>query len=153
MPSIASTYKSLQSDYHKLSFKVADRAYWSSIEKTIYSPVPSCLEDLYDLFHEIGHALLGHQDYSKDIALIRMETQAWEKAKTISTNYSVSIPEEYVENKLETYRSWLYLRSQCPSCSAHGIQTHHATYTCLVCDSKWTNNSAFFCGLQRHLSK
>ena len=38
--------------------------------------------------HELGHALCRHKDYTVDVERIRIESEAWERAKTVYQNYT-----------------------------------------------------------------
>lgn len=116
-----------------------------------YNPADALAPQL--LLHELGHALLGHSDYSHDIKLIEIERAAWEKAVAFSTEYGIDISEDTVEDHLDTYRDWLHARSLCPSCSTTGLQTASNGYTCPSCHTSWRVNQAKTCGLKRYKTK
>ena len=105
------------------------------------------------LLHEVGHALLNHQDYDHDIHLLEMERAAWDKAQSFSPEFEIMIDKEMVEDALDTYRDWLHVRSLCPSCSSTGVQTATNVYTCLACHHTWRVNEARTCQLRRYDTK
>lgn len=116
-----------------------------------YNPASPDAE--YYLLHEFGHAMLQHSDYTQDINLLKMERAAWDEARTIGSDYAINIPEDTVEDALDTYRDWLHNRSLCPECSATGIQVAPLLYQCTACHSQWRVNEARSCSLRRYLTK
>lgn len=151
MPSTTSQLATkLISDYPEFMFIVSETNKWVPLPQEIHynpnEPQP------YELFHELAHALLGHTSYNYDIALLGMERDAWHYATTIlAPRYSLSIPYDYSNMTLETYREWLHSRSLCPRCQATGVQTKKTLYTCLACHALWQVNEARTCGLRRHI--
>ncbi|HRN97393.1 MAG TPA: hypothetical protein PLZ58_03055 [Candidatus Saccharibacteria bacterium] len=149
MHSTVSIISRFKLDFPSLSFKNGNSFAWSPSEKTVYydeyGKDATCL-----VLHETAHGLLGHTNYSKDIELIGMERQAWEKAAEIAKKYDVTIDEETVQSNLDSYRDWLHARSTCPNCTATGVQETKNTYTCLACGHKWRVNEARVCGLKRY---
>ena len=105
------------------------------------------------LLHEVGHALLNHQNYDHDIHLLEMERAAWDKAQSFSLDFGIMIDKKMVEDALDTYRDWLHARSLCPSCSSTGVQTATNVYTCLACHHVWRVNEARTCQLRRYDTK
>lgn len=87
------------------------------------------------LLHELGHAILLHQDYGTDMARLKMERAAWEKARELATVYGVKFDDEMVENELDTYREWLDKKSRCPSCGLTRFQTPDGVYHCPKCEN------------------
>ena len=85
------------------------------------------------LLHEVGHAILGHQDFRTDARRIKMEREAWEKARELCVKYGVLYDEEVVECELDTYRDWLDKKSRCPSCRLTRFQTPDGEYHCPHC--------------------
>ncbi len=135
-----------------ISFAQGDGFYWSPKSMTVfYDSTHKNGQQL--LMHELGHALLGHGSYSRDIELIGMERAAWEHALTLGAQYSVDINNDLIEEYLDSYRDWLHARSQCPSCSSTGIQTAPQAYQCLNCSSTWRVNNARTCGLKRYKTR
>jgi len=105
------------------------------------------------LLHEVGHALLNHQEYDHDIHLLEMERAAWDKAQSLATLFGLVIDSKMVEGALDTYRDWLHARSLCPQCSSTGVQTAPNMYTCLACHHTWRVNEARTCQLRRYDTK
>ena len=139
----------LSADFPELNFEASDRERWSPQNHTVYFT-----DNPATLLHELGHALLKHRDFNQDIELIHMERDAWEKAREISNNYSISITDDQIEDALDRYRDWLHDRSLCPECHQTGIQsTADLAYYCINCDARWNVNDARSCGLKRRLIK
>jgi hypothetical protein len=106
----------------------------------------------WDLLHECAHAVLDHQDFTKDIQLLQMETQAWHLANiTLSKQFLVTIPTDYIDESIESYRAWLHSRSTCPQCSQTGVQINTNSYSCINCSCLWQVNSARQCALRRKI--
>jgi hypothetical protein len=138
------TLSRLSKKYPLIRFVKSDDFRWSPEKTTIYyadetSPL---------LLHELGHALLNHQEYRRDIELLAMERDAWDTARTLDT-----ISEEIIQNHLDTYREWLHARSTCPTCGANGHQVKKLTYHCIACETDWRVNEARLCGLKRYKTK
>ena len=70
-------------------------------------------EDSLLLLHELGHALSGHKSFNTSARRIKMEREAWDKAKELASIYGVDFDENLVENELDTYRDWLHKKSCC----------------------------------------
>lgn len=151
MPSTISLIKRLKTDYPQFIFKKASSFLWSHNEHTIYYTCED--DDCSFLFHEVSHALLDHTDYRRDIELIAIEREAWDKAKEIATNYDVIVSDDFIQSNLDTYRDWLHTRSTCPICKATGLQTKKYAYKCLVCGHEWRVNEAKTCALRRYSDK
>jgi hypothetical protein len=146
MPSINSLLPKLTTDFPAIQFAAGDEFRFSPREKTVYYPT----DNAPLLLHELSHALLGHESYSRDIDLLRMERDAWEKARQLAPTYGVTIAEETVQDHLDSYRDWLHDRSTCPSCLATGRQTGTQSYHCDACGQDWRVNEARLCGLKRY---
>lgn len=150
MPSITSLISQLHADYPALSFEPSDEYRWIPDQKTILY-LPGDNHATEQLLHELAHAVLGHNDYTKDIELIKLERDAWQYAKdTLADTYNVALTDTVIQNSLDTYRDWLHARSTCPACRATGIQTEKYLYKCLVCSSTWRANEARSCALRRY---
>lgn len=140
--------KKLKQDFPDIHFKIADDpCAWTANKRQIsYNEDTSMAE----LLHELGHALLDHSSYMRDIELLRIERDAWEYATTIlGPKYNISIDEETIEVALDTYRDWLHSRSSCPNCGLNGIQDTSASYRCIQCHERWSVNDARTCQLKR----
>lgn len=152
MPSITSLVNRLATDYPAITFAAGERFHWQPDTHTVSYPERS--DDTASLLHEVAHALLDHQDFTRDIALIEMERDAWEYAvTTLAPRYQLGIAPELIQESLDTYRDWLHARSICPACHATGVQIQRHTYRCLACRSEWTVNDARQHALRRHLTK
>lgn len=135
-----------------ISFCQGDGFYWEPKSTTVfYNTTERSAPQL--LLHELGHALLGHDNYGKDIELLGIERAAWEQARQLSKQYSVPMSDDMVEASLDTYRDWLHARSLCPYCKDTGIQNAPKTYQCLSCHNTWSVNEARTCNLKRYKSK
>lgn len=86
------------------------------------------------LLHEVGHALAGHRSYVVDVERVRMEREAWEKARELCAKYGVDYEEDFVEEKLDTYRDWLDRRSRCKKCGLTRYQDQYGAYHCPGCE-------------------
>lgn len=129
----------IQADFNELTFEPAARFSWHA-GKQIISYDESALDNLrglWALLHEIGHAQLKHADYESDIELVRMEVNAWDKAKQTADQYDLTIDSDYIEDALDSYRDWLHLRSTCPTCFQRCTQRDVHTYACHNCGTSW----------------
>lgn len=130
---------SLQRDFPTVAFVSSDSFYWSP-QKQVVHFVDEILETdngNWSLLHELGHALLEHQNYHSDFELLKLELAAWEKAKKLAKQYGVIIPNDHIQDCLDTYREWLYLRSTCPTCMNSSLQSDAHTYSCFNCNTNW----------------
>jgi len=146
MPSINSLLPKLVADFPTIRFEAGSEFRFSPTEQTVYYLAKGAPL----LLHELSHALLGHESYSKDIDLLKMERDAWVKAQEIAPTYGVTINDDTVQNHLDSYRDWLHDRSLCPSCGATGRQTSPKAYHCDACGQDWRVNEARLCGLKRY---
>ena len=122
----------------KVSFQSSSDFHWDPVDKTIWY-----VEDVLDsrhgqllLIHEVGHALLGHQEFNSDIDLLKKEVLAWVEARQIAQTCQIGFDEELVEQCLNTYRQWIDKRSTCPECQQTGYQSS-GTYHCFNCNHRW----------------
>lgn len=149
MPSITFLATRLSKDFPGITFTSGQEFHWSPQSQTIFFN-----EDVHApalLLHELAHALLEHRDYQRDIQLIELEREAWRYAKSnLGNRYKIDISDTVIQDSLDTYRDWLYVRSICPECSATGVQTGRSVYTCLACNSRWRVNDARVCALRRY---
>jgi hypothetical protein len=138
--------------YPQLLFVPGVRFAWSPDAHTVFYD-ESNLQNTSLLLHELAHGLLEHHDYSKDIELVAMEAEAWDKAVTIAADYDIEITDETIQDNLDTYREWLHARSTCPKCDATGYQSSKSEYTCVACSHVWRVNEARICALRRYSTK
>lgn len=94
--------------------------------------------------HELGHALCRHKDYITDVERVKIESAAWERAKTVYLDYQKRrdmakiMPEwdeDFVQEKLDTYRDWLHTKSLCKKCGLTRFQTRDGKYHCPRCEN------------------
>ena len=160
MPSILQLVKTFSSNYPNIKFAPGERFSWSPSNSTIYyvdsnnntgNDATSSEESSPALLvHELGHALLGHASYQRDVELVGMEAAAWEEARKIAKSHGIDISDDDVQDHLDTYREWLHSRSTCPNCTANGFQTGKLTYSCPACTHNWRVNEARLCALRRY---
>ena len=144
----------LRASYPAITFIEADDFRWSPDSSTVFIGTLDAPESVYLLLHETGHALAQHTTYTQDINLLKLEREAWNIARTtLAPPLEVTIPEDFIENMLDTYRDWLYARSLCPMCSANGVQENESHYRCLACGTGWRVNDARQCNLRRYITK
>lgn len=135
-------------DFKNIEFKPSDKFRWSPEDNVIFFN-PNLPKSSWSLLHEIGHVLCNHKSYNSDIGLIKMETQAWQKAREIAKKYKLKTDENHIEKCLDSYRNWLYRRSSCPKCSQAGIEKHIGIYSCINCKNKWSVTTEKFCRVYR----
>jgi hypothetical protein len=136
----------LTADYPGLKISRGETFYWSSQDREIFyvsGGNPS------SLLHEMGHALLGHRAFGSDMDLLSKEVAAWEKARELARVYAVPVDEENIQQCLDTYRDWLYMRSSCPACKSHGVQHRQKLYRCLNCFNTWKVSGSVLCRAYR----
>lgn len=135
----------LEKAYPSIKFESGNIASWSARTSTItFLPLTSNTQELA-LLHEVAHSLLEHKAFTSDIDLLSKEVAAWDKTRTLVTLYGVTFDKEHVEDCLDTYRDWLYKRSTCPQCNAHGLQRSSTVYTCLNCSTIWNVTQTRLC--------
>jgi hypothetical protein len=137
----------LQSSFPELTFKSGKQFCWSPESNTIvYKQSAKGKVANWSLLHETGHALLKHQNYKADFELLKLEIDAWSKARELAELFNIKIDEEHVEDCLDTYRDWLHKRSVCPSCSTQCLQqADYIHYRCHNCHSTWKVTASRFC--------
>ncbi|MCA9325074.1 hypothetical protein KDA23_03360 [Candidatus Saccharibacteria bacterium] len=141
----------LSGSYKTVTFRPGDRFYWSpETREVFYDRSVQQPQGLWSLLHETGHALLEHKSYQADYELIRLEVDAWEKAKALASDLAVTIDEDHVQDCIDTYRDWLYARSICPRCGNKSLQQANlAQYQCFNCHETWKVTPSRFCRTYR----
>ena len=140
MPKITlPSLEQLKKEFPQFSFEPHEVFHWSACSNTVYyNPKNIESEKGYSqLLHELSHALLGHTYFKSGIELLKMETDAWQKAKEIAHGQQFSMSVSHIEKCLNTYRDWLHLRSVCPTCKNVSVETSMNTYQCFNCLQKW----------------
>lgn len=123
----------LRADFPELCFKEGRKFAFRPPRIIVVGP-----EEPHDsllMLHELGHVLCGHCDFKMDAVRIKMEREAWEKARGLCKKYGVIYDEAVVENELDTYREWLDKKSRCPSCGLTRFQSPDGTYHCPRCEN------------------
>ncbi len=151
-PSISSLLPRLRDAYPDLEFVASDHFAWQPTgSRVVYNEAAD--DAVWQLLHELGHGLLGHTAYARDIELISMERDAWQRAISVAHDFGLTLPPDTIEAHLDSYRDWLHARSTCPDCQQTGIQTAEKTYTCPHCRTAWSVNDARTCQLRRYRHK
>ncbi|MBR5621257.1 hypothetical protein IKW75_02120 [Candidatus Saccharibacteria bacterium] len=96
---------------------------------------PEEANDSLLLLHELGHALSGHRDFNTSVKRVKMEREAWDKARELAADYGVEFDEDLVEDELDTYRDWLHKKTVCPKCGLTRFQTPDGNYHCPRCEN------------------
>ena len=137
----------IAADYPDFSFVESTHFSWHAEHKCVSfkKSAASTERGAWALLHELGHALLAHTDYRHDIELLQMEAAAWEKARELAQNYSLTISDDYVQDCLDTYRDWLHLRATCPTCFARSLQASPRRYCCFNCGAEWRVSRSRLC--------
>ena len=125
--------KRLKEDYPDLLFKNGPKFKFRPPKTVFLGPY----EPFYGLLalHEVSHAILGHNTFKLDVERLRMETDAWEKARELAKHYKIPVDEELIQGELDTYRDWLHKKSRCPKCGLTRFQTPDKKYHCPRCES------------------
>jgi hypothetical protein len=138
----------IESLFPKAKLRISDSFRWSPEENIIYYD-PFSETMALSLLHEVGHMICSHQRYSSDIGLLRMEVEAWQKAREYSKKIGLTLDEDHVEKCLDSYREWIYRRSSCPLCTQAGVERETGLYSCINCQKKWRVTPAKFCRVYR----
>ena len=133
MPGLKNLIAKLSADYPALVIKTGNRAKFTPPNKLFYAPNTQPLE----LLHELGHYLIRRNDYTSDIELLRIESEAWAKAHELCGRYSIKWNDNLAQNSLDTYRDWLHATSLCANCNLAGYQDVNGLYHCALCGAKW----------------
>ncbi len=148
MLSTASLVKRLRADFPQFVFKADNAFHWSHSDQTIHFDRNENSPSL--LIHELSHAILDHQSYRRDVELLAMEREAWDKAKELGRLYGVRMDDDLIQDNLDTYRDWLHARSTCPNCETIGLQIKQLVFECPNCHQLWRVNEARTRALRRY---
>lgn len=152
MPAISSLIAKLAASYPEITFSTGEYAYWSTSQKTVFY-CPHEPHAAWVILHETAHSLLDHQDYSRDIELLRLEQEAWSYATTLlAPRFGITIDPEFIETQLDTYRDWLHSKSTCPACQSNGLEQAKHHYTCLHCQTSWHTNTGIDVEIRRFIT-
>ena len=122
----------LRVDYPELRFCAGRKFAFRPPRNVIIGPLEPSWELL--LLHEVSHAILRHRTFRMDVERLKMESEAWEKAKELASIYGIQMDEDFIQGELDTYRDWLHQKSRCPSCGLTRFQTPDGTYHCPGCE-------------------
>lgn len=141
----------LQDKFPKLRFRAGKQFYWSpETGEIVYEAGAKGRKAEWSLLHETGHALSGHKSYKADFELLRLEIDAWERARRVAGRLGLEIDEDHIQNSLDTYRDWLYKRSICPACGNKSLQQgDFVHYRCFNCHTVWRVTASRFCRAYR----
>ncbi len=141
----------LQAKFPELQFTAGKQFYWSpETSEIFYKRGSAGKKAQWSLLHETGHALLRHDSYTGDFELLRLELDAWEKARQLGQELDAPIDEDHIQDCLDTYRDWLYKRSICPECGTKCLQQDDYThYRCFNCHAVWRVSASRFCRAYR----
>ena len=114
---------------------------WREGKKYLFRPPKTIMlgpAEEYDdllLLHELGHYLCGHRNFDTLPRRVKMEREAWDKARELCNKYGVSYNEDVAETELDTYRDWLDAKSRCPKCGLTRYQTSDGEFHCPRCEN------------------
>ena len=123
----------LKTDYPWLKFREGPKYAFRPPKTIVLGPLEPFSELL--TLHEVSHAVLKHKDFRMDVERLKMEVEAWEKAKELAKQYGVDANEDLIQDELDTYREWLHKKSRCPSCGLTRFHTPNGTYHCPRCEN------------------
>ena len=123
----------VQADFPEFKF-ISGKKFAFRPPKTI---VLGPAEPFYELLtlHEVSHAILKHKTFRMDVERLRMESEAWEKARELALQYGIEINEDLIQDELDTYRDWLHVKSRCKKCGLTCYQTPDGVYHCPRCEN------------------
>ena len=124
----------LARDFPEIQFRNGKKFLFKPPKTVVLGPEEP--NDALLLMHEIGHALLKHRTFNVLATRLKMEREAWEKARELCEIYGVKYDEEVAERELDTYREWLDQKSRCPRCGLTRFQTPDGEFHCPRCDIK-----------------
>lgn len=124
----------LAADYPELRFRVGKKFMFRPPRTVVMETSGASSRWELQLLHEVGHALSGHRDFRTDPERLKMEREAWERARGLATAYNIWYDEEFVEEALDTYRDWLHQRSACSECGLTRYQTQDGQWHCPGCE-------------------
>ncbi len=136
MPSLNKLVAKLRADFPELSINPGEQAKFTPPRLIFYTPDTSPLE----LLHELGHYLIKKNSYTSDIELIRIESEAWQKAHDLCAQSGIKWNQDFAEDHLDTYRDWLHVVSLCKNCQLAGYQDDSGNYHCPLCGVKWPSS-------------
>ena len=125
--------ETIKRDFPEFSFRKGKKFLFRPPRTIVVGPDQKNTE--LTLLHELSHALLKHRDFDTDIKRLKMESEAWEKAKKLAAQYRIKVDEDFIQDDLDTYRDWLHKKSRCPVCGLTRFQTPDGSYHCPRCEN------------------
>ena len=119
-------------DYPELRLRMGQKFAFRPPKTIVVGPVEPFSRLLF--LHEVSHAVCGHRSFKMDVERLKMEMEAWEKARELASFYSVRTDEDLIQAELDTYRDWLHQKSRCPKCGLTRFQTPDSLYHCPLCE-------------------
>jgi hypothetical protein len=132
-----------------IEFVKSDHFKWDPDAKQVHYKELSAKSDIFSLYHEAGHAILGHTNYRFDFELLKMEVLAWSQAKKLAKEQGFDISQENIEKCIDSYRDWLHERSKCRKCDQSGLEKTTRVYSCFNCGFVWKVTPERFCRVYR----
>lgn len=123
----------LTSDHQEFRFVVGKKFAFRPPKTVVIGPK----EPFWQLLalHEVSHAICKHKSFRMDVERLKMENQAWEKARELAKRYRIEVDEDLIQDELDTYRDWLHQKSRCPKCGLTRFQTPDSLYHCPRCEN------------------
>jgi predicted RNA-binding Zn-ribbon protein involved in translation (DUF1610 family) len=138
----------LQQDYPNINFVEGENFSWNSQKQQITYTAPikraQELKNCSKLLHELAHGLLNHQDYHSDVNLLKIESEAWNKASVLAKSLGIDLDSKEQQSSLASYINWAASRSKCPSCHKNGLQIMQTSFICPNCQNKWQVSKSRF---------
>lgn len=122
----------IKADYPWIRFKRGRRFSFRPPQTVMLGPDEP--EMVLLMLHEVGHAICRHRDFTMDVERLKMEREAWEKARELAETYKVEFDDEVAERALDTYRDGLERKSRCPGCGLARFQTPDGMWHCPRCE-------------------
>ena len=123
----------IKSDHPEFNFRKGERFSFRP-PKTI-TVGPDEKNDELLLLHELGHAMSGHKAFNTGAERLKMEREAWEKARELASSYDVEFDDSLAEAELDTYRDWLDKKTRCKKCGLTCYQTPDEVIHCPRCEN------------------
>lgn len=125
--------RQLKEDFSEFKF-INGKKFAFRPPKTIVLGSPEPFSELLAL-HEVSHAILKHRTFKMDVERLRMENEAWEKARELAADYGIDVDEDLIQDELDTYRDWLHAKSKCKKCGLTCYQDLDGIYHCPRCEN------------------
>lgn len=125
--------RQLKEDFSEFKF-INGKKFAFRPPKTIVLGSPEPFSELLAL-HEVSHAILKHRTFKMDVERLRMENEAWEKARELAADYGIDVDADLIQDELDTYRDWLHAKSKCKKCGLTCYQDLDGIYHCPRCEN------------------